>query len=199
MQPRWPPFLRQARARGLLPRRVPGGLLVGGGQTRGPGGRLRGQGRVGEVLLPAPGQAGQQVRVLARGRVLSQVDGEDLALGPGRPAEAVQEEQQEGQEQHDGGGQQDAQEGLHVIFGGADLLGALEWECGQLGDGDRRALPAFHLSFFWSWLTHSRNHSFVPSLMPMNLSLHGIKRSDKIKYGFNMSKIHMDDTLQYSP
>lgn len=126
MQPGWPLFLLQTQAGGLLSRRAPGGLLVGGGQTSRQGGRLRGQGRVGEVVLPAPGQARQEVRLLARGRVLGQVDAEDLALGPGRPAEAVQEEQQEGQEQHDGGGEQDAQEGLHVVFGGADLLGALE-------------------------------------------------------------------------
>lgn len=140
--PRRPLFLLKARPGGLFPRGIPGGLLVGGGQPRGEGGRLHGQGRVGEVLLPAPGQARQEVRLLPRGRVLGQVDAEDRALRPRRPAEAVQEEQQEGQEQHDGGRQQDAQEGLHVVFAGADLLGALRGgNAAQLGDGHRRSPP----------------------------------------------------------
>lgn len=148
MQPRWPLFLRKAQAGGLFPRGAPGGLLVGGGQALREGGCLQGQGRVGEVLLPAPGQALQEVRLPTRGRVLGQVDAEDLALGPGRPAEAVQEEQQEGQEQHDGGGEQDAQEGLHVVSGGADLLGALGGECDPVRRRSQTPLPSFPLSFF---------------------------------------------------
>lgn len=67
------------------------------------GGRLPGQRRVGVVLLTAPGQAGQEVGLLSPGWVLGEVDAEHLALGPPGLAEAVQEEQQEGQEEHDRG------------------------------------------------------------------------------------------------
>lgn len=58
--------------------------------------------------------------------MLCEVDAENLRLGPWGLAVAVQEKQQEGQEEQDGGWKKDAEEGLHIILGGAYLLGALQ-------------------------------------------------------------------------
>lgn len=53
----------------------------------------------------------------------------------------MQEKQQKGQEEQDGGWKKDAEEGLHIFLGGTYLLGALELGNGiELEDGERRPL-----------------------------------------------------------
>lgn len=84
-----------------------------------------GQWGVGDTLLAAPRQTGQEVGHLS-GSGLWEVDAEHLALDLSGLAASVQEEQQEGQEKHDGGRKQDAQERLHIRLGGTHLLGALQ-------------------------------------------------------------------------
>lgn len=103
----------------LRPPAIPGGLLVGRGQARGEEGRPPGHRGEWEVLLAAPGEARQEVGGLLCGGVRWGVGAENLPLGSGGLAMTVQEKQHKSQEEQDGRWKKDAQEGLHVVFGGA--------------------------------------------------------------------------------
>lgn len=73
--------------------------------------------------------------------MLWKVEAGNLPLGPRGLAVAMQEKQQKGQEEQDGGWKKDAEEGLHIFLGGTYLLGALELGNGiELEDGERRPL-----------------------------------------------------------
>lgn len=96
------PLPRAGHIQSRRPGAIPGGLLVGGGQARGGEGRVPGRRGVGEGLLAAPGEAWQGVRGLPCGGALRGVGAENLPLGPGGLAAAVQEKQQKGQEKQDG-------------------------------------------------------------------------------------------------
>lgn len=154
------------------PRAIPGGLLVGGGQARGEEGRLPGHRGVREVLLSSPGEARQEVGGLLCCRVRWGVGAENLPLGLGVLAVTVQEKQQKGQEEQDGRGKKDAQEGLHVVFGGAYLLGALEFG-NEAGLGEEERLLCSWSSSLWSFipifLNRSENHH-APFSVPVGLS-----------------------------
>lgn len=122
--------------RRIVPRAAPGGLFVGGGWTQRGQGGIPGQRGVGEVLLAAPREAWQKVWCLSRGRRgFRKVKAENRPRGRRALAAAVQEQQQEGQKEQDGGREEDAQERLCVFSAGARPLGALQAE-------DRRKLGA---------------------------------------------------------
>lgn len=104
--------------------------------------------------------------------MLCKVDAEDLALVTCSFAVVVQEKQQKGQEEQDGGRKKDTQEWLHVILCGTYLLGALELanknELGGAGKMVSKSLLPLH--YFYPYF-FSFDLIFNYSLRPRKMNL----------------------------